>query len=115
MPVVKTWFGEGTGEVIALIKPQFEAGKTDAARGDGVIRDPLIHRTVVERILSFADSEGFEVTGLIRSPLLGPKGNTEFLVHLWYPRKEQPDLAMFIEPLFAAESDDGDLLPVDQG
>ena len=115
LPVVKAWFGEGTGEVIALIKPQFEAGKADAARGDGVIRDPLIHRTVVERILSFADSEGFEVAGLIRSPLLGPKGNTEFLVHLLCPRKEQPDLATFIEPLFAAEPDEGDLLPADQG
>ena len=68
--------------IIALIKPQFEAGKKDVSRGDGVIRDPAIHRQVLLDVLSFAQQEGFSVRGLIKSPLLGPKGNAEFLVWL---------------------------------
>lgn len=96
LPVVKKWIepnppippslegkgGAGGLGIIALIKPQFEAGKKDVARGDGVIRDPEIHRQVLLDILSFAQEEGFEIRGLIKSPLLGPKGNAEFLVWL---------------------------------
>jgi 23S rRNA (cytidine1920-2'-O)/16S rRNA (cytidine1409-2'-O)-methyltransferase len=67
------------GELIALIKPQFEAGRRETARGDGVIRDPAVHRQVLQEVLSFAQEQGFSLHGLIRSPLLGPKGNTEFL------------------------------------
>jgi len=70
------------GDVIALIKPQFEAGRSLAARGDGVIRDPQIHHNVLTDILHFALNAGFQVNGLLRSPLLGPKGNTEFLAWL---------------------------------
>jgi 23S rRNA (cytidine1920-2'-O)/16S rRNA (cytidine1409-2'-O)-methyltransferase len=72
----------GEQEIIALIKPQFEAGKKDVARGDGVIRDPEIHRQVLLDVLSFALKEGFQIRGLIKSPLLGPKGNAEFLAWL---------------------------------
>ena len=96
LPVVKKWLGpnppippslEGKGGAgglgaIALIKPQFEAGKRDVSRGDGVIRDPTIHRQVLLDVLGFAQQEGFSVRGLIKSPLLGPKGNAEFLVWL---------------------------------
>ena len=52
------------------------------ARGDGVIRDPGIHKQVLLDILGFAQKEGFRIRGLIKSPLLGPKGNAEFLVWL---------------------------------
>ena len=91
LPVVKRWFpspkGRGArGEVIALIKPQFEAGKKDVSRGDGVIRDPEIHKQVLLDVLGFAQEEGFQSRGLIRSPLVGPKGNVEFLV--WLGEKE---------------------------
>ncbi|MCC6569068.1 MAG: TlyA family RNA methyltransferase [Anaerolineales bacterium] len=65
--------------VIALIKPQFEAGKKDVSRGDGVIRDPEIHRQVLLDVLTFAQHEGLGIRGLVKSPLLGPKGNAEFL------------------------------------
>jgi 23S rRNA (cytidine1920-2'-O)/16S rRNA (cytidine1409-2'-O)-methyltransferase len=94
LPVVKSWFfplssfiesergKKKEGIVIALIKPQFEAGKKDVARGEGVIRDPEIHRQVLLDVLNFAQADGWGVRGLIRSPLLGPKGNTEFLVWL---------------------------------
>ncbi len=101
VPVIKKWFtssprpisplgekGEQTphpahgGEVITLIKPQFEAGRKEAARGEGVIRDPKIHRAVLKEVLTFAQAEGFGIRGLIRSPLEGPKGNVEFLAWL---------------------------------
>jgi len=84
LPVVKNWLASPAG-VVTLIKPQFEAGKKQVSRGDGVIRDPEIHRQVLEEILSFAQSLGFGVRGLIRSPLLGPKGNAEFLAWFNYP------------------------------
>jgi 23S rRNA (cytidine1920-2'-O)/16S rRNA (cytidine1409-2'-O)-methyltransferase len=93
LPVIKRWFspsplrpsstGRGDeGDIIALIKPQFEAGKKDVSRGDGVIRDPEIHRQVLTDVLRYAREEGFAIRGLVKSPLLGPKGNAEFLVWL---------------------------------
>jgi 23S rRNA (cytidine1920-2'-O)/16S rRNA (cytidine1409-2'-O)-methyltransferase len=89
LPVVKKWVeasqgrgDRGKGGIIALIKPQFEAGKKDVARGDGVIRDPEIHKQVLLDVLGFAQNEGFQIRGLVKSPLLGPKGNAEFLVWL---------------------------------
>ena len=94
LPVVKNWFfllssfveeerrKKKEGNVIALIKPQFEAGKKDVTRGQGVIRDPEIHRQVLLDVLAFAQNQGFGLRGLIRSPLLGPKGNVEFLAWL---------------------------------
>ena len=85
LPVVQGWFpGEG-GEVVTLIKPQFEAGREAVSRGEGVIRDPLIHRQVLFEVLEFAQGAGYQAKGLIRSPLLGPKGNAEFLAWLGYP------------------------------
>jgi 23S rRNA (cytidine1920-2'-O)/16S rRNA (cytidine1409-2'-O)-methyltransferase len=83
LPVIRKW---KAADVIALIKPQFEAGRKDVSRGDGVIRDPQIHRQVLVDVLEFAQREGFGVRGLIKSPLLGPKGNAEFLV--WLRRAE---------------------------
>jgi 23S rRNA (cytidine1920-2'-O)/16S rRNA (cytidine1409-2'-O)-methyltransferase len=84
LPVVKQWVesSQGRGDILALIKPQFEAGKKDVSRGDGVIRDPEIHKQVLLEVLGFAQKEGFQIRGLIKSPLLGPKGNAEFLVWL---------------------------------
>ncbi|RIK31569.1 MAG: TlyA family rRNA (cytidine-2'-O)-methyltransferase [Anaerolineae bacterium] len=70
---------KSSGEIIALIKPQFEAGKKDVSRGDGVIRDPQIHRQALLDVLTFAQNEGFGIRGLVKSPLVGPKGNVEFL------------------------------------
>lgn len=84
-PVIPAWFGSAGGQVTALIKPQFEAGRADVSRGEGVIRDANVHRQVLEGVLRAAVEAGFAVRGLIRSPLLGPKGNTEFLGWLQYP------------------------------
>jgi 23S rRNA (cytidine1920-2'-O)/16S rRNA (cytidine1409-2'-O)-methyltransferase len=81
LPVTKNWLADNA-QLLCLIKPQFEAGRKDVSRGDGVIRDPEIHKQVLLDVLSFAQQEGFSLRGLIKSPLLGPKGNTEFLVWL---------------------------------
>jgi 23S rRNA (cytidine1920-2'-O)/16S rRNA (cytidine1409-2'-O)-methyltransferase len=88
LPVIRGWLVSG-GEVIALIKPQFEAGRQEASRGDGVIQDPLIHRRVLAEVLASARDQGFGILGLARSPLKGPKGNIEFLVHLKAPADGQ--------------------------
>lgn len=80
LPVIKKWKVESG--IVALIKPQFEAGKKEVSRGDGVIRDPEIHRQVLLNVLTFAQAEGFGLRGLVKSSLLGPKGNAEFLVWL---------------------------------
>jgi 23S rRNA (cytidine1920-2'-O)/16S rRNA (cytidine1409-2'-O)-methyltransferase len=100
LPIFKVWFGETPAEVVALIKPQFEAGRKETARGDGVIRDVLVHQKVLTEVLTAAENEGYTITGLIRSPLLGPKGNTEFLVHLQIPFQKVKDLDEWIAPLF---------------
>jgi 23S rRNA (cytidine1920-2'-O)/16S rRNA (cytidine1409-2'-O)-methyltransferase len=99
LPVVKKWLGSKRVDVIALIKPQFEAGRKDAAKGEGVIRDPLIHRRILIEILEFAGESGFQVAGLIRSPLTGPKGNNEFLVHLLNTSKTETTTQDWLGPL----------------
>jgi len=83
LPVIKGW-GQ-TIQIIALIKPQFEAGRREVARGKGVVRDPEIHRRILLELLSFVEIENFGLHGLIRSPKVGPKGNIEFLAWLSYP------------------------------
>jgi len=69
------------GDVIALVKPQFEVGKGEVGKG-GIVRDPKKHHDVIERITAVARSIGFQVVGLIESPILGAEGNREFLLHL---------------------------------
>ncbi len=80
LPVAQGWL-EANGEIVALIKPQFEAGR-DRVGKKGVVRDPQVHREVLTDVLSFATSIGLGPRGLIRSPLVGPAGNVEFLVRL---------------------------------
>jgi 23S rRNA (cytidine1920-2'-O)/16S rRNA (cytidine1409-2'-O)-methyltransferase len=69
------------GKIVALIKPQFEAGKAEADRGAGVIRDPAIHQRVVRELNQFITAQpGLRWLGVTESPVLGPAGNKEFLV-----------------------------------
>jgi 23S rRNA (cytidine1920-2'-O)/16S rRNA (cytidine1409-2'-O)-methyltransferase len=86
LPAMKGWLSE-SGQLIALIKPQFEAGKQEVGKGKGVIRDEQIHRRVLAEILEFVEEQGLGVRGLLRSPVLGPKGNVEFLV--WAERGKE--------------------------
>jgi len=67
--------------IIALVKPQFEVGKGKVGKG-GVVRDAALHEEVMEELIRFFRSEGWEAAGQMPSPLLGPKGNKEFLLHL---------------------------------
>jgi 23S rRNA (cytidine1920-2'-O)/16S rRNA (cytidine1409-2'-O)-methyltransferase len=108
LPVIKGWFrsaatpgGSGGGDAIALVKPQFEAGRSQTARGDGVIRDPVVHRQVLQDVSSFALAQGYRVRGVLRSPLLGPKGNAEFLVWMDYPARLADDLEAMLDKLFS--------------
>jgi 23S rRNA (cytidine1920-2'-O)/16S rRNA (cytidine1409-2'-O)-methyltransferase len=80
LPVIVGWLEPG-GDVIALIKPQFEAGPDRVGRG-GVVRDPAVHREVTQQVLDFAIKHSLAPQGLICSPLRGPKGNIEFLAWL---------------------------------
>ena len=69
------------GKIVALIKPQFEAGKAEADRGRGVIRDAAVHERVLEELRNFvATQSGLFWRNVVESPLLGPAGNKEFLV-----------------------------------
>jgi 23S rRNA (cytidine1920-2'-O)/16S rRNA (cytidine1409-2'-O)-methyltransferase len=71
---------EARGPIVALVKPQFEVGKGGTDRG--VVRDPAAHRTFLERIVEAAARVGLGARAVIASPILGPDGNREFLVHL---------------------------------
>lgn len=68
------------GALIALIKPQFEVGKGEVGKG-GVVRDEAKHKAVVENIRGFCTDSGLSVIGVVESPILGPKGNREFLIY----------------------------------
>jgi len=67
--------------IITLIKPQFEVGKKEVGKG-GVVRDPRLHERVIKEIINFSKALGWQKKGLIPSPILGPKGNKEFLLFL---------------------------------
>lgn len=69
------------GVVVALIKPQFEAGKENVGK-KGVVKDPKVHREVIDKVLAFARSLDFKVLALDYSPIKGPEGNREYLMYL---------------------------------
>ena len=69
------------GEIVALIKPQFEAGREKVGK-KGVVREKSTHREVIEKIMDFAMSIGFDLCALEFSPIKGPEGNIEYLIHL---------------------------------
>ena len=69
------------GQVLCLIKPQFEAGKENVGK-KGVVREPQIHKMVLDNFVALADRLGFAILGLTFSPVKGPEGNIEFLGHL---------------------------------
>ena len=89
LPVLYSLLRDG-GEAVCLIKPQFEAGQENVGK-KGVVRDPSVHAEVVETITQFAFDTGFSVLHLSFSPIKGPEGNIEYLMHI---KKEK-------EPIFA--------------
>ena len=68
------------GKIVALVKPQFEAGRAEADKGRGVIRDASIHERILEELKQFVTETGLTWAGVVESPLQGPAGNKEFLV-----------------------------------
>lgn len=77
------------GEVVALIKPQFEAGREQVGK-KGVVRDKSVHLEVIKKVLEYALSIGFSVLNLEFSPIKGPEGNIEYLAHL---KKQEEGIA----------------------
>ncbi len=71
--------------LVILVKPQFEAGRAEASRGRGVIRDPAIHRRTLVEVCQALTSEGADIMGVMPSPVTGSAGNIEFLVHARTP------------------------------
>ena len=81
LPVIKTFLKENAGQVLCLIKPQFEAGKEKVGK-KGVVRDPAVHKEVLDDFIALTKEIGFKILGLTFSPVKGPEGNIEFLAHL---------------------------------
>jgi 23S rRNA (cytidine1920-2'-O)/16S rRNA (cytidine1409-2'-O)-methyltransferase len=80
LPRLREFLKKG-GAIISLIKPQFEVGRGEVGKG-GVVRDKALHQKVIDRISDFSRGLGLKVLGVTESPLLGPKGNREFFIHL---------------------------------
>ncbi len=87
LPVVQKWLSEAA-DVVALIKPQFEAGKGQVGKG-GVVRDVEVRQQVLEDVLNWAETHGWTRHGLIESPIQGADGNVEYLVWLKAMSNEQ--------------------------
>ena len=97
------------GNMICLVKPQFEAGKEKVGK-KGVVRDPAVHREVLEDFLVYARQAGFGLRGLDYSPIRGPEGNIEYLA--WIEKDGEsitpPDLGALVEASHAAHGKDGE-------
>jgi 23S rRNA (cytidine1920-2'-O)/16S rRNA (cytidine1409-2'-O)-methyltransferase len=92
---------ERHGETVALVKPQFEAGREAVGKG-GVVREPAQHRAVIGRLARYSILRGWHVLGVTASPLRGPKGNREFFLHLSTRGKTATDLESRIDQTVAA-------------
>lgn len=84
------------GQMVCLIKPQFEAGK-DKVGKNGVVREPAVHSQVIHRIVDYACSIGFTVLHLEYSPIKGPEGNIEYLLHLGKDQEPEEDIREMTE------------------
>ena len=96
LPVIKT-FLKADGQILCLIKPQFEAGREKVGK-KGVVRDPEVHKEVLNAFLELADSLSLRILGLTYSPVKGPEGNIEFLGHLTLADKPaiEPDVTAIV-------------------
>jgi 23S rRNA (cytidine1920-2'-O)/16S rRNA (cytidine1409-2'-O)-methyltransferase len=116
LPAVQGWLRDlratsprpERGHIVALIKPQFEAGREQVGKG-GVVRSPGTHRLVLEDITGWADEQGLVLRGLITSPITGAAGNVEFLAHWLVDGQERrsggADATALIDTILAARSD----------
>ncbi|MBO8170373.1 MAG: TlyA family RNA methyltransferase [Bacillaceae bacterium] len=86
LPVLAQFLPEN-GETVALVKPQFEAGREQVGK-KGIVREPKVHEAVLEHMFTLAEETGFTVKGLTFSPIQGGEGNIEFLLYLKYKNNE---------------------------
>lgn len=84
------------GEIVALIKPQFEAGREKVGK-KGVVRERSTHHEVIEKVASYANSIGFEILNIDFSPIKGPEGNIEYLIHLKKREEGAPEIAVDLQ------------------
>ena len=107
LPAVRELLVPG-GQMICLVKPQFEAGKEKVGK-KGVVRDPEVHRQVLEDFLVFSREAGFGLRGLDYSPIRGPEGNIEYLA--WIEKDGEsipaPDLGALVAASHAAHEKEG--------
>lgn len=96
LPVLKTILVPHS-DVVALVKPQFEAGK-DFVGKKGIVRDARVHVHVLETIIALAREEGYDILGLTHSPITGGDGNIEFLLHLRWEGKENGENGLTVSP-----------------
>lgn len=83
-------------KLVALIKPQFEAGRAEVGKG-GVVRDPEIHDRVCRQVADWVRSKGWEVLGIVQSPITGPEGNVEFLLGAVKSPSGEPDAGVLCQ------------------
>lgn len=102
LPAARRWLAVD-GDIVALIKPQFEAGREQVGEG-GIVRDPAVHREVLNRFLEWAVEEGLAPAGLIRSPIEGTEGNVEFLVWLRPGRESLLEIERAVAAVFPEEA-----------
>ena len=105
LPTIKNLLKPGEGQVLCLIKPQFEAGRENLGK-NGVVREPKIHQMVLDNFVSLVHGLGFKILGLTFSPVKGPEGNIEFLGHLSLDDVEgiRPDTADVVRQAHATLS-----------
>ena len=98
LPVIKTFLKPNSGQVLCLIKPQFEAGKEKVGK-KGVVREPETHKEVLDDFVALAKELEFTILGLTFSPVKGPEGNIEFLGHLTLDERTgiEPDTMKIVE------------------
>ena len=102
LPTVSAWL-ENQGDIVSLIKPQFEAGREKVGKG-GIVRDPEVHRLVLSNILNWSKQRDFGPYDLIRSPITGSGGNIEFLLHLRPGRSESAVIDELIDKVIPGET-----------
>lgn len=105
LPVLRELL-KGDGQAVCLIKPQFEAGREKIGK-KGVVRDPQVHIEVIENIVAFAIENGFDVKNLDFSPIKGPEGNIEYLMHI--QKSDDPQKLCEITPEELATLSHGEL------
>ncbi|WP_394232906.1 TlyA family RNA methyltransferase [Niallia oryzisoli] len=98
LPVLKTLLVPGS-DVVALVKPQFEAGREQVGK-KGIVRDPKVHESVLTSMIDFSLQQGYDVRNLSFSPITGGEGNIEFLLHIhWSGAKEQGENELKTSPM----------------